>query len=63
MSIPKRGRPPIDGEPRSADHRIRCTPGDLETWRAAAELEGVELAEVTRDLLDAWAERVLTRSR
>lgn len=30
-------------------------------WRVAADAEGVDLAEVTRDLLDEWAERVLTR--
>lgn len=56
---PKRGRPPIEGEPRSADHRIRCTPSARERWRIAADAEGVDLAEKTRELLDEWAEGVL----
>lgn len=56
---PKRGRPPIEGEPRSATHRIRCTPSARERWRVAADAEGRDLAEVTRELLDEWSEGVL----
>lgn len=56
---PSRGRPPIEDEPRSATHRIRCTPSALERWRVAADSEGASLAEITRDLLDEWSERVL----
>ena len=61
MTSAKRGRPPVEGEPRSATHRIRATPSALERWRVAADEQGRELAEVTRDLLDEWAERVLSR--
>lgn len=56
---PRRGRPPVEHEPRSADHRVRCTPSSRDLWRAAAAVEGVELAEKTRELLDGWAERAL----
>lgn len=57
---PKRGRPPIEDEPRAVDHRVRCTRSARDRWRLAADAEGVSLADVTRDLLDEWSERVLS---
>lgn len=56
---PKRrpGRPPVDGETRSARLAIKCTPEELERWHDAARRRGVDLAPVARELLDEWARR------
>ncbi len=53
----KAGRPPVDGETRSARLAIKCTPDELERWHAAARQRGVDLAPVARELLDEWARR------
>ena len=43
--------------------QVRCTEADRDRYRAAAEMDGVELSEQVRDLLDAWAERVEKRDQ
>lgn len=58
-ATPKRGRPPVEDEPRSARLQVRCTPTALERWRAAADDDGRPVAEVARDLLEDWAARQL----
>ena len=60
------GKRPGAGRPREAQaaratKQIRCTLEQLAGWQEAAKLEGRELSEVARELLDRWAERVLTK--
>lgn len=63
-SARKRGRPFTGPSPDSlsAVLRVRVHPDDLDRYRAAAYASGDAIAEVTREALDAWAERVLRAS-
>jgi hypothetical protein len=56
---------PRTGRPREPDAmhymlRVRARTEQGEAWRLAADAEDTSVSDVARELLDAWAERVLT---
>lgn len=56
------------GRPREVDalravFQVRTDHDRLAAWHLAANTEDRKLADVTRELLDRWAEEVLTGAR
>jgi len=52
------GRPPSDTA-YNATAPVKCHQHQKDLWAMAAEEHGVSIAETVRDLMDAWAHRVL----
>lgn len=55
------GRPPVEGEKRDRQHKVWATESALDRWRLAAEIEGLSLADWTREHLDEAAEKALKK--
>ena len=56
------GAPQTIGPGARTALNVRCTRDDLARWRLAAEAADISVAEVARDALNAWAEKVLDRT-
>ena len=57
---PGAGRPSAESVPRRSRLSVRVTAAQLATYNEAARARGVELSDVVREYLDAWAERTMT---
>ena len=57
---PGAGRPSAESVPRRSRLSVRCRADQRDAWLEAARLRGVELSDVVREYLDAWAERTMT---
>lgn len=57
MPTMPRGRPPQDGEKRTAKIEVKCHAHQRDAWRAAAGAAGVTLSEWVRARLEAAAKR------
>jgi hypothetical protein len=49
------GRPPRREEASTAVFQVRCTEAEHTAWMAAAQAQGVKLADVVREYLRRWA--------